>query len=601
MAVKRNGTAVKYLLLHNGVKLKKGYHNGTKEIWSAGSTVTYIVDTNKSYTEEVDYGATCLAPTTFTPAKSGWTFVGWREDTTANGNVLTSKVMESNEITLYAVYKKTVRLTVVIDSNSTPYAGTAFCNASGSTVNPTFTVADPTKSDYIFTGWSNTADGEIEYFGISGLTLSADKTVYALFVSAVQIYSYTGSIQEYLAPATGSYKLEVYGAQGGSHIDRSDGGKGGYSTGMIILNKGEKLYIGVGGAGLNHQSLDANTAKTLAGGYNGGGNGAATGRWEDSIWWTTGGSGGGATHIAKGDTNRGVLANYESYTSEVVIVAGGGGGAIKGHGWEDDGTPRHDYSAGGTGGGTSGGLGEGSNSSYGGPGTQTSGGAGGYGDAGIFGKGGNSNTGNWSGAGGGGGYYGGGGTHGNYGAGGGSGFIGGVINGTTTNGQRSGNGSATITFLTAASSFTVTYIIDGTTYTEDVPIGTDCLNPKSFTIPTKSGYAFAGWSYTENGTVLTECTAVTSTIVLYGVYKHVHTDACYRTVTKESLRHLPDATDTYCPGCGQYYADHYYICDICGNVGFGARTSNCTCGQTPTMSADFHCYHEVTETICGFD
>lgn len=108
MAINRNGQATKYKFLHNGRMLKKGFHNSTTLIWSAGSTVTYKVDTGVEYTEEVDSGATCLAPKTFTPTKDGWTFVGWREDSTASGDVLTNKVMDSEPITLYAVFKQTV-------------------------------------------------------------------------------------------------------------------------------------------------------------------------------------------------------------------------------------------------------------------------------------------------------------------------------------------------------------------------------------------------------------------------------------------------------------------------------------------------------------
>lgn len=108
MAINRNGQATKYKFLHNGRMLKKGFHNSTTLIWSAGSTVTYKVDTGVEYTEEVDSGATCFAPKTFTPKKDGWTFVGWREDSTASGDVLTNKVMDSEPITLYAVFKQTV-------------------------------------------------------------------------------------------------------------------------------------------------------------------------------------------------------------------------------------------------------------------------------------------------------------------------------------------------------------------------------------------------------------------------------------------------------------------------------------------------------------
>ena len=90
-------------------KVKKAYLGDTK-IYSAGNIVTYRVDNGVTYQEEVDSDASCLNPTTFTPSKSGWTFVGWREDTTASSDVLSSKIMGDEPITLYAVFRKAVTL-----------------------------------------------------------------------------------------------------------------------------------------------------------------------------------------------------------------------------------------------------------------------------------------------------------------------------------------------------------------------------------------------------------------------------------------------------------------------------------------------------------
>lgn len=100
--------------------------------------------------------------------------------------------------------------------------------------------------------------------------------------------------------------MEVWGAQGGGE---STAGKGGYTVGNISVSKAINLYVCVGGQP-----------------YNGGGETLnALGR-----------HGGGATHIAI-TNNRGVLANYVNYKSEILLVAGGGGaaewpGAIGGHG-----------------------------------------------------------------------------------------------------------------------------------------------------------------------------------------------------------------------------------------------------------------------------
>lgn len=224
-------------------------------------------------------------------------------------------------------------------------------------------------------------------------------------------FTYTGNIQTFTAPATGIYKLEVWGAQGGIGHNTDDddddiwysGGKGGYSYGYAYLEANTTIYVGVGGAG-------SDSKVSTAGGYNGGGSQSYSGKQY------RGGTGGGATHIGKSNA---LLKNTSSY---VYIVAGGGGGAS-------------DHSNGGAGGGTSGSSGSGISGASSG-GTQTSG----Y----SFGQGGSG--GNYAG-GGGGGYYGGyGGRQSSSGAGG-SGYIGGVTDGFTVNGQQTGNGKATITYV----------------------------------------------------------------------------------------------------------------------------------------------------------
>ena len=185
----------------------------------------------------------------------------------------------------------------------------------------------------------------------------------------------------------GTYKLQVWGAQGGN-----TGGKGGYSVGEITLNGTETVYFYVGGAGGTGSSA----------GFNGGG---TTG--------SSSGAGGGATDVR--------INNNSLYAR--VIVAGGGGG--KG---------QDTCAYGAVGGGTSGGGGASQDNcgTQAGGGTQTAGGAVGVysstngANAGTFGVGGNASDSSYDGGGGGGGWYGGGaGASAGWsnGGGGGSGFV----------------------------------------------------------------------------------------------------------------------------------------------------------------------------------
>lgn len=157
-----------------------------------------------------------------------------------------------------------------------------------------------------------------------------------LFSASQEVYdfSYTGNIQTFTVPQTGMYKLEVWGAQGGSISTTYTGGKGGYATGNVSLNKNDVLYIVVGGQGENCQGNKV----TCNGGYNGGGS-AKT--YSDDAAKAAGG--GGATHIG---TFNEVLSTHATTTGLYIVAAGGGGSHS---------TNTANRGAGGVGGGTTGG------------------------------------------------------------------------------------------------------------------------------------------------------------------------------------------------------------------------------------------------------
>lgn len=261
-------------------------------------------------------------------------------------------------------------------------------------------------------------------------------------------------VRTYKAPYTGYYLLETYGAQGGNFnwVDKVNnwtvtgvGGKGGYSKGYYYATKGKLLYVVTGKQGTNYNqtvttsSGSASVKAGTAGGYNGGGKG---GNGYSNI--SPGGAGGGgATHIA---TATGTLSSLSSNKSSVLIVAGGGGGsAFRAKPGAGGGTSGGNSTSNTVGGVVCGGKSTG--------GTQTSGYAFGQGQAGSNGvaKGSASMEGS---GGAGGGYWGGktstktSGTAGGDDSGsGGSGYIGGVTQGTTTAGQREGNGMVKITYV----------------------------------------------------------------------------------------------------------------------------------------------------------
>ena len=163
---------------------------------------------------------------------------------------------------------------------------------------------------------------------------------------------FSGDVEKGTFPA-GTYKLEVWGAQGGSYSTHY-GGAGGYSVGTLTITQDTDFYIYVGGQPATNTTIGT----AFSGGYNGGG--AGYNRSYSGVY-TYGQGGGGGTDIRIGQ---------DSLYARVIVAGGGGGSASNG-----------DEKATKYGGGLNGGC---SLTNY--AGSQTSGGI--YGNSGSFGKGG---------------------------------------------------------------------------------------------------------------------------------------------------------------------------------------------------------------------
>lgn len=179
-----------------GNKAVEYIYIGDKLYYSAirTHTVTYYVDTSVIYSEDVEEGNTCLSPTTFTPSKSGYTFTGWREDNTANSSVLSSKVMDDEDISLYAVFQKNIVLTTYNNSpNATTQTKQQYYN-NGNVVNPSFTLTQNTQSGWTPLGWctSSSATASIAQNNGATITLSSNATYYGKYSQTITL-SYNGN------------------------------------------------------------------------------------------------------------------------------------------------------------------------------------------------------------------------------------------------------------------------------------------------------------------------------------------------------------------------------------------------------------------------
>lgn len=213
----------------------------------------------------------------------------------------------------------------------------------------------------------NVSNGQwINNLSESDRKITGPRTFYAVWSKSH--FTRVGYVEEFTAIRSGTYQINAYGAAGGGDLNndygqrREDtGGNGGAASGRIHLNAGDKLYVCVGAHGNTPCSYGDD--RGWAGGkidYSGGGYNGGAGVGGDG----QSGCGGGATSVTT--TNRGVLSNFNSYRSEVMIVAGGGGGGSYARGG----------GAGGSGGGASFGSGQYGNSGGGGGGGWSGGSAG---------------------------------------------------------------------------------------------------------------------------------------------------------------------------------------------------------------------------------
>ena len=166
-----------------------------KNIFSSsyGYVVTYHIDTNNVVQQEVDDGADCIANAP-SATKSGYTFVGWREDTTASSSVLASKTCDSEGINLYAVFYDTLSLYTTANGVQTNNVGNRYYN-NGNILNPKIYVANPSKSGATFKGWSTSSSSTTisESTLANGITITATTYRYAVFTYNTATLSVNGS------------------------------------------------------------------------------------------------------------------------------------------------------------------------------------------------------------------------------------------------------------------------------------------------------------------------------------------------------------------------------------------------------------------------
>ena len=187
-----------------------------------------------------------------------------------------------------------------------------------------------------------------QFYGNAGTGVFVGGGYTSLKTGDILNYVYTGAVQFVTLPK-GVYKLEVWGAQGGSYSSYY-GGAGGYSVGVLTLTANTtKLFVYVGG----QPTTSSSSSVTIEGGFNGGGK-ARYHSYSDTTTYCQAGGGGSDIRIGT-----------DSLYARVIVAGGGGGSAsvnaktTKYGGGTSGGSPQSGYAASQTSAGTNGSFGVG--------------------------------------------------------------------------------------------------------------------------------------------------------------------------------------------------------------------------------------------------
>ena len=196
--------------------------NANTTLYAVWQRITHTVTYNYSYN-----GGTSASATTATvgegdaislspkATKSGYTFLGWNTNANAT-TALSSLKMSTSNVTLYAIYRKTITVTYRDGQGTTSNSVYAYNKATSASIK----LATPrTYQDncggstwnYVWTtlGWSTgtTANGSINYSSGQTITVSSNMTLYGQYRKVVRIV-YNGGATN--ASCTRRYSADHY-------------------------------------------------------------------------------------------------------------------------------------------------------------------------------------------------------------------------------------------------------------------------------------------------------------------------------------------------------------------------------------------------------
>lgn len=339
---------------------------GKNVVYATGVTVTYQIDTSNAVKQTAALNND-LVGTAPKAAKAGYSFVGWREDSNADGDVFKERRLTNDTpVTLYAVFKKSIEIyTDPLNADEPEDYEQWSENVDMYYNNGNMLTGEVTmpENEYvlpegkIFCGWT-TKNTELVGNYVPGEKYKFDGpvTLYPTYIDMEYPYlDKSGDYRNFWVPASGLYEFEIWGGAGGDanatiKIDGESkavvgkGGKGGYCKAYMLLKKGTTLYFHFGGKGADNRQ---NYGSNVRGGYNGGGDGYACASNASDGSRHVGAAGGGSTMISRTSYSLSNYSNaYKQRTDYLLVAAGGGGGGVSDSTKVDINYPSNNYELG---------------------------------------------------------------------------------------------------------------------------------------------------------------------------------------------------------------------------------------------------------------
>ena len=151
---------------------------GTGTSYNAGAT--YTANANATLYAQWNSSTSAFTAVTLpTPTRSGYKFIGWSTSSTATSGT-TGSYTPTGNVTLYAIWSQSI-INYTISYNANGGSGAPASQTKSSETDLILSTSIPTRTGYIFIGWSTNSNGNLMYSAGGVYSQNVSATLYAVW------------------------------------------------------------------------------------------------------------------------------------------------------------------------------------------------------------------------------------------------------------------------------------------------------------------------------------------------------------------------------------------------------------------------------------